>query len=291
MTTDFPVAAKCNANDTPRKPLPPAMTMVLQQDDERRNRTYRYVLLAALLIAGSGIRVAKHGNRSFTTQCGSADVLEELGVSIDAPVSVMRAALDDAGIVFMFAPLMHPAMRHVGPIRRELGIPTVMNMVGPLANPANAGRQVVGVADARRLGLIAGALRALETSHALIVHGSGMDEISPFGETQVAEICRGQTSEWVIDPKRYGFGKGTPADIAGGTREENAATVLRVLRGDGNAAATGAVVLNAAAAFQVSGKARDFGEGVEAAKAAIASGVGLVALERLRAAFANRPSA
>jgi anthranilate phosphoribosyltransferase len=252
--------------------------------------TFNISTAAALLIAGSGIRVAKHGNRSFTTQCGSADVLEELGVSIDAPVSVMTAALREAGIVFMFAPLMHPAMRHVGPIRRELGIPTVMNMVGPLANPAHAGRQVVGVADARRLHLMASALRALDTAHALVVHGEGMDEISPFGETQVAEIRGGAISEWVVDPKRYGFGGGSPADIAGGTREENAATVMRVLRGDGNAAATAAVVLNAAAGFYVSGRTSDFAQGVEVAREAISSGAGLVALERLRAAFANRPS-
>jgi anthranilate phosphoribosyltransferase len=181
-------------------------------------------------------------------------------------------------------------MRHVGPIRRELGIPTVMNMVGPLANPAHAGRQVVGVADAKRLALMAGALGALNTSHALIVHGAGMDEISPFGETQVAEVRNGQVSEWVIEPKRFGFGGGSATDIAGGSREQNAATVMRVLRGDGNGASTAAVVLNAAAAFYVSGKTKDFGEGVEAAKAAISSGVGLVALERLRAAFANRPA-
>ncbi|MGH7616293.1 MAG: anthranilate phosphoribosyltransferase [Gemmatimonadaceae bacterium] len=252
--------------------------------------TFNISTAAALLIAGSGVRVAKHGNRSFTTQCGSADVLEELGVSIDAPVAVMRAALEQAGIVFMFAPLMHPAMRHVGPIRRELGIPTVMNMVGPLANPASAGRQVVGVADARRLPLIAGALRSLETSHALVVHGSGMDEISPFGETDVVEVRGGTISEWVIDPNRYGFGEGTPADIAGGSRADNAATVTRVLRGDGNPSATAAVVLNAAAAFYVSGRVADFDEGVDAGRAAVASGAGLVALERLRAAFSKRQS-
>jgi anthranilate phosphoribosyltransferase len=250
--------------------------------------TFNISTAAALLIAGSGIRVAKHGNRSFTTQCGSADVLEELGVSIDAPVSVMSAALQSAGIVFMFAPLMHPAMKHVGPVRRELGVPTIMNMVGPIANPASAGRQVVGVADERRLELMAGALRALNTVHALVVHGAGMDEISPFGETQVTEIKDGETLRWVIDPKQYGFGGGTPADIAGGTREDNAATVMRVLRGDSNQAATAAVVLNAAAAFYVSGKVSDFGQGVDAAKSAISSGAGLVALERLRTAFASR---
>jgi anthranilate phosphoribosyltransferase len=120
--------------------------------------TFNISTAAALLAAGAGLRIAKHGNRSFTTQCGSADVLEKLGVAIEAPVATMARALEEAGIVFMFAPAMHPAMRHVGPIRRELGVQTVMNIVGPLANPARAGRQVVGVADERRLPLIAGAL-------------------------------------------------------------------------------------------------------------------------------------
>ncbi|HTE43955.1 MAG TPA: anthranilate phosphoribosyltransferase [Gemmatimonadaceae bacterium] len=248
--------------------------------------TFNVSTAAALLVAGAGVRVAKHGNRSFTTLCGSADVLEALGVVIDAPVSVMAAALRDAGIVFMFAPLMHPAMRHVGPVRRELGVQTVMNLVGPLANPAHAGRQVVGVSDARRVGLIAGALRELDTVHALVVHGAGMDEISPFGETHVVEIRENDVAEWTIDPKRFGFGGGTHEDIAGGSPPLNAATVVRVLQGEANEPSRAAVVLNAAAAFYVGGATRTFDEGVDAATAAIKSGAGLVALERLRLAFA-----
>jgi len=220
---------------------------------------------AALLVAGAGVRVAKHGNRSFTTQCGSADVLEALGVPIDAPVSVMAHALEHAGIVFMFAPLMHPAMRHVGPVRRELGVQTVMNLVGPLANPASAGRQVVGVADARRVSLIAGALRELDTIHAMVVHGEGLDEVSPFDDTHVMEIRDGRLTEWTIEPKRFGYGGGQPEDVAGGPPDANAATVVRVLRGDGNPAQTAAVVLNAAAAFCVSGKVTVFEAGVDAA--------------------------
>ena len=154
--------------------------------------TFNISTAAALLAAGMDVRIAKHGNRSFTSQCGSADVLEALGVPIEVGVDVMERALRDAGIVFMFAPLMHPAMRHVGPVRRELAIPTVMNIVGPLANPAGAGRQVVGVADARRVPLIAGALRTLGAVHALVVHGEpGMDEISPLGSTHVVEIRDG----------------------------------------------------------------------------------------------------
>ncbi len=242
---------------------------------------------AALLAAGAGVRIAKHGNRSFTSQCGSADVLEALGVAIDAPVHVMANALRDAGIVFMFAPLMHPAFRHVGPVRRELAVQTVMNIVGPLANPAYAGRQVVGVADARRLPLIAGALCELGTRHALVVHGDGMDEVSPLGETRVIEIRDGSMTEWSIDPREFGFAGGTAAELAGGAPAENAAVVLRVLRGEGDAAATAAVVLNAAAALYVGGKAIGFGDGVEMAREALFAGSGLAALARLKAAFST----
>jgi anthranilate phosphoribosyltransferase len=247
--------------------------------------TFNISTAAALVAAGAGLRIAKHGNRSFTTQCGSADVLEALGVSIDVPPAVMEKALRDAGIVFMFAPLMHPAMRHVGPIRRELGVQTIMNMVGPLANPAQAGRQVVGVSDPRRLKLIAAALGELDTIHTLVVHGEGMDEISPFASTEVVEMRSGEISEWRIDPKRYGFGGGSPADIAGGPPAENAAAVIRVLRGEGNEPSTAAVVLNAAAAIYVSGTVATFDDGVEKARAAIASGAGLLALEKLRTAM------
>jgi len=247
--------------------------------------TFNISTAAALLVAGIGVRVAKHGNRSFTTQCGSADVLEALGVPIDAPVSVMEASLRHAGIVFMFAPAMHPAMRHVGPIRRELGVQTVMNMVGPLANPAHAGRQVVGVSDPRRLALIAGAMQALDTVHTLVVHGAGMDEISPFGQTAVVEIRDGKMSEWTIDPTRFGFGHGTPDQIRGGPPAENAATVVRVLRGEANNPSTAAVVLNAAAALYVAGAATSFDDGVVMAQDAIRSGAGLIALDKLRRAF------
>src|SRR3954470_3814771 len=166
--------------------------------------TFNISTAAALLAAGLGVRVAKHGNRSFTSQCGSADVLEALGVPIDVGTEVMERALREAGIVFMFAPLMHPAMRHVGPVRRELGIPTVMNIVGPLANPAGAGRQVVGVADLERAPILAGALSALGAVHALVVHGEpGLDEVSPLGPTHVIEVKRGSTSRWTIHPEDH----------------------------------------------------------------------------------------
>jgi anthranilate phosphoribosyltransferase len=252
-------------------------------------QTFNISTGAALLAAGAGVRVAKHGNRSFTSQCGSADVLEALGVAIEAPVPVMANALRNAGIVFMFAPLMHPAMRHVGPVRRELAVQTVMNIVGPLANPAYAGRQVVGVADARRLPLIAGARCELGTKHALVVHGDGMDEVSPLGPTQVIEIRDGRIDEWTIDPREYGFAGGSAEQLAGGPPAENAAVVLQVLRGEGEPPATAAVILNAAAALYVGGKATDFSDGVEMAREALFAGTGLAALARLRAAFNTQP--
>jgi len=239
---------------------------------------------AALVAAGAGIRIAKHGNRSFTSLSGSADVLEALGVAIDVPVAAMARTLREAGIVFMFAPLMHPAMRHVGPVRRELAIPTVMNIVGPLANPARAGRQVLGVADERRLPLLAGALRELGTVHTLVVHGTGLDEVSPLGTTRVLEARDGDVSERELDPARYGVPLATPDQLAGGTPRDNAAIITAVLRGEGNTGASSALLLNAAAAIYVSGRVGDVGEALDAARDSLDSGAALAALDRLRAA-------
>lgn len=248
--------------------------------------TFNISTAAALLAAGAGVRVAKHGNRSFTSLCGSADVLEALGVSIDASIEVMTRALSDAGVVFMFAPLMHPAIRHVGPVRRELAIPTVMNIVGPLANPALAGRQVIGVADEHRLPLIAGALQELGTAHALVVHGSpGMDEISPLGPTRVIELRDGAVRHWWIDPARYGC-EAQAEELRGGSPALNAQLVLTVLEGHGSPGAAAAVILNAAAAIYVSGAARSFDAAIDCARAAIDARAGVAALDRLRTAFA-----
>jgi anthranilate phosphoribosyltransferase len=248
-------------------------------------QTFNVSTAAALLAAGAGLRIAKHGNRSFTSLCGSADVLEALGVKIDVPVEVMERALRDAGIVFMFAPLMHPAMRHVGPVRRELAIPTVMNIVGPLANPAMAGRQIVGVADERRVPLLAAALQELGTRHALVVHGTGMDEISPLAPTRVVEIREGRISEWSVEPSKFGYKGLDAADLAGGPPDANARTIKDVLSGQSSAAARGAVVLNAGAALYVGARAKSFDEGVRMAEEALDKGAGIQALERLRAAF------
>lgn len=248
--------------------------------------TFNISTAAALLAAGLGVRVAKHGNRSFTSQCGSADVLEALGVRLDAPLATLERSLREAGIVFMFAPAMHPAMRHVGPVRRELAIPTVMNIVGPLANPAMAGRQVVGVSERRRMPLIAGALAALGSVRALVVHGEpGLDEVSPLGPTHVLEVKQGAVSEWTIDPIALGFEACRAEDLRGGTPAENAAIVAATLGGSGTSAQTAAVVLNAAAALYIAGRVATLDDAVATARDGIERGVGLEALERMRRAF------
>lgn len=248
--------------------------------------TFNISTAAALVAAGAGVRIAKHGNRSSTSRSGSADVLEALGVAIDADVAVMQRAFESAGIVFMFAPRMHPAMRHVGPVRRELAIPTLMNVIGPLANPASAGRQVVGVADASRIDTMARALATLGTEHALVVHGEpGMDEISPLGRTRVVEV-RGETvAEWVIEPESIGCRARDAAELLGGSPDENAALVRACLSGAAPAGAIAAVVANAGAAIYVAGMAASLLEGVEAARAAIADGSATAALGRLQRAM------
>ena len=247
--------------------------------------TFNISTAAAIVAAGAGVRVAKHGNRSFTTKCGSADVLEALGVAIDVPVSRMATVLDEAGIVFMFAPTMHPAMRHVGPVRRELGIETVMNLVGPLANPARAGRQVVGVSDAARAELMAGALATLGSTHSLVVHGApGMDEVSPLGPTSVIEVRGNARSRWTINPSELGFLAVSAEELKGGDPAQNAATIEAVLEGGGAKGAVAAVLLNAAAAIVVGGRADTLQGGLDLARDSIAAGSALAALNRLRRA-------
>jgi anthranilate phosphoribosyltransferase len=246
--------------------------------------TFNISTAAAFVAAGAGVRIAKHGNRSFSSRCGSADILEALGVPIELTPEAMGDVLEQAGIVFMFAPLLHPAMRHVAPVRRELRMPTVMNLLGPLTNPAGARRQVVGVADPKLLELIAAALAELGHLRALVVHGEpGIDELSPIGTTRVLELRDGQVTDTTIDLREYLPGRDLdPASLAGGDPADNARLVLDVLRGGGPDVARAAVVVNAAAAIYIGDRAASLSHGIEVAERSIESGAALDTLERLR---------
>ena len=243
--------------------------------------TFNISTTAAFVAAGAGVPVAKHGNRSFTSRSGSADVLEALGVRIDLTPDRMSEVLEEAGIVFMFAPLLHPAMRHVGSVRAGLGIRTIMNVLGPLTNPAGARRQVVGVADESLLDLIPGALLELGHIRALVVHGShGLDEISPLGSTRVVELRNGALLDYELELESVGLSPVKASEIAGGEPKENARILEAVLRGEPGAHRT-AVVLNAAAALLVSDLAPDWSSAVSLAGDTIDSGAAATALERL----------
>jgi anthranilate phosphoribosyltransferase len=248
--------------------------------------TFNISTAAALLAAGAGVRIAKHGNRSFTSRCGSADVLAELGVAIELSPDAMARVLAEAGIVFMFAPLLHPAMRHVAPIRRELGFATIMNILGPLTNPAGARRQVVGVADPILVDLIAAALFELGHEHALVVHGEpGLDEISPLGSTTVVEVNAQGLQRYTISPADFfDISEFKAAELAGGDPQNNACVVRGVLNGTVRGAARAAVLLNAGAALYVAGRTESLRDAVSWAERVLDAGGGMTALDRLRSA-------
>jgi anthranilate phosphoribosyltransferase len=238
---------------------------------------------AALVAAGAGATVAKHGNRSYTSRCGSADVLEALGVSVKLDAPAAARALREARVVFLFAPNFHPAMRHVAPVRKELGVTTLMNLLGPLANPAGVRRQVIGVADARRGPLVAHALARLGAEHALVVHGTvGMDEVAPVGTTRVWEVRDGGVREWTIDPQQHGLEIADVLLLAGEEPPANALRLERILADGTDHAGRAAVLLNAAAAIYVAGLAPSYEAGIAAARTALDSGAAHAALERLR---------
>src|SRR3989442_3340639 len=251
--------------------------------------TFNISTVAALVTAGAGAVVPKHGNRSFTSRCGSADVLEALGLRIILDAPTASRVLNEARVVFLFAPNFHPAMKHVGAIRRELGTPTLMNLVGPLANPASVRRQVVGVADPDRAAIVAEALVRLGAEHALVVHGRvGMDEISPHGVTDVWEVKDGAVRTWQIDSERLRLGITDVAELQGGEPAANAERLERIL-GNGSADPSGlaAVLLNAGAAIYVAGIAGSLAEGIGRAREVVASGAARAALDRVRKTTPN----
>jgi anthranilate phosphoribosyltransferase len=250
--------------------------------------TFNISTAAAFVAAGAGAVVAKHGNRSFTSKCGSADVLEALGVRISLDAVDAARVLREACVTFLYAPTFHPAMKHAGPVRRELAVASVMNLLGPLANPAGVRRQVVGVADADRAPLMAGALARLGVEHALVVHGRvGMDEIAPQGITDVWEVRSGSgtVTRWEIDPADHGLAVDDLAGLSGAEPPANAARIERLL-GDGrdDLAGLAALLLNAGAAIYVAGLVASYAEGVARAREVVRAGKGRDALERLRRA-------
>jgi anthranilate phosphoribosyltransferase len=246
---------------------------------------------AAFVVAGAGVPVAKHGNRSYTSRSGSADVLEALGVSIELEPTAAREALAAAGMTFLFAPIYHPAMRHMGPVRKELAVPTIMNLLGPLANPAGAARQVIGVSDLDRAKLIAETLAVLGAKHALVLHANvGMDEISPSGSTLVWEVREDRVNTWELQPSRYGLECGEMTALAGGEPAENARRIEQLLAGEETRVVRCAVLLNAAAALYVSANNWSFEEAVERATTSLDRGAAAEVLARLREAAPSRPS-
>lgn len=237
---------------------------------------------AAFVVAAAGVPVAKHGNRSHTSRSGSTDVLEALGMPPGQDPARAAASIDRTGLAFLFAPAHHPAMRHLAPVRRELAVPTVMNLVGPLANPAGVRRQVVGVAEPRHGPVVAEALRALGAIHALVVHAEvGMDEVGPSGETLVWEVREEGVRHWRLDPADFGLDAGLEG-LEGGEPAENAKRIERLFAGEGSPALRAAVVLNAAAALYVAADGGDWEVAVGRAAEALAGGNALAKLEELR---------
>ncbi|MBK8166971.1 MAG: anthranilate phosphoribosyltransferase [bacterium] len=243
--------------------------------------TFNISTATALLAAGMGIPVAKHGNRAVSSRSGSADVLEALGVNVDLDAARVGALLDELGIAFLFAPRLHPAMRHAGPVRRDLGVRTVFNLLGPLTNPAGAELQLLGVFDPALCEPLARVLGALGSRRAFVVHGAGgLDEVSPLGPTRVAELRRGAVRAFTFDPADAGVDRCRPGDLAGGSPDENAALITGILEGREGPAAD-AVALNAGFVAVLAGRAPDFRAGVALARATLRSGAGLRLLRQL----------
>ncbi len=243
--------------------------------------TFNISTAAALVAAAAGVPVAKHGNRSVSSKSGSADVLAALGVKIDVSPEVAGAALDRIGIAFLFAPVLHPAMREVMPVRRELALRTVFNVLGPLTNPAGARRQLMGVYAPHLVERIGRVLAELGAEHALVVHGDdGLDEISTTGSTRVAEVENGSVRTFTLEPEDLGLPRATLADLAGGGPEENATAMRRLLAGEPGPLAD-VVVANAAAAIRVGRLAEDLPAGVAIAREALGSGAAAKKLEEL----------
>jgi len=244
-------------------------------------KTFNISTASALVAAGAGAYVAKHGNRGITSRCGSADVLDELGVNIDPGPDVVAECIRQAHIGFMFAPKFHPAMRFVQPIRKSLDFRTAFNILGPLANPAGVQAQAMGVSDAQLLDRIAESLKMLGTRRAMIVHGQGMDEISLLGKTRIVELRDGNITSFELDPADYGIANASIDTLGSGDSIANAAVIHDILVGEDKGPRRDIVVLNAAAAIVVAGLAEGFEQALPLAETSIDEGKALHCLERL----------
>jgi anthranilate phosphoribosyltransferase len=250
-------------------------------------QTFNVSTTTAFVVAGAGLTVAKHGNRSVSSRCGSADVLMSLGVRVDLAVARVEECLNEVGIGFLFAPLYHGAMKHCAVPRQEIGVRTLLNILGPLANPAGALIQVIGVYDASLTELLAKVLVQLGTQHCFLVHGlDGLDEVTLTDRTSVSEGKAGRVSSYHIDPSDFGLHRVRLKDLAGGSSEENAHIAREILQGRPGPRRD-LVRLNAAPAFVAGGKARTWQEGYELAGRVIDSGAAMEKLERL-IAFTNK---
>jgi len=243
--------------------------------------TFNISTATAFVVAGAGVRVAKHGNRSLSSKCGSADVMEALGVKISLPSVVLAACLEEVGMAFLFAPTMHSAMKHVQPARRELHLRTVFNLLGPLTNPAGASAQVVGVYSLDLVEKLAEALSMLGMHRALVVHGmDGLDEITVTGTTRVAEVREGKVRTYEVTPEEFGLGRARLEDITGGDAEANVAIIREIIAGK-KSPRRDVVLLNAAAALVAAGKTDHLGEALPLAEQSIDSGAAAGKLEAL----------
>jgi anthranilate phosphoribosyltransferase len=244
--------------------------------------TFNVSTAAAIVVAGAGVRVAKHGNRAISSRSGSADVFESLGVHLEAEPARVLEALREASLAFFFAPQWHPSMKHAGPTRRELGVRTAFNLLGPLTNPAGARRQVVGVSRPEHTELVARTLGELGAERAWVVHGAGgLDELSTLGHTKISELRGGTVNTFYLHPADVGLPRATLQDLAGGTAAENAAMVTRLLDGE-LGPRRDIVLLNAGAALLVAGVADTLQDGIVGAAASLDSGRARIALDQLR---------
>ena len=246
-----------------------------------RSGTFNISTVSAFVAAGAGCKVAKHGNRSVTSQCGSADVLKALGVNIEMSPEQAADCIDEIGVGFLFAPQYHPGARHAASVRREIGVRTIFNMIGPLLNPAGARRQVMGVYDRRLTVPIARVLQRLGSQHCIIVHGEdGLDEITPCGRTYITELRDGEIFSYSLRPEVFGFDPAKPADLMGGDAEKNASIASAILDGQ-RGPRRDVVVMNAGATIYASGFASSLIEGVRRAALSIDSGAAREALRNL----------